>query len=92
MNATDSGFGCLLRTLSRAQQATVTVHRARCGRRRVYLSESAALAYDDTFTNHPHQPEGPMPSPAWDGWFDAEQMSCDIDEARREAAEARSME
>jgi len=91
MNATDSGFGCLLRTLSRAQQATVTVHRARCGRRRAYLSEAACDLYDRGFSNWPTVP-ALLKGPEADGYFDREQQASDIDEARREAAEERGQE
>jgi len=89
----DSAFGCLLRSISRSQAVidAATVYRASCGRRRVYLSALSADAYDRGFTDWPKIPTI-LDGPAGDGYHDAEQMACDIDEARREAAEEREQQ
>jgi len=91
--ATDSAFGCLLRSISRSQAVidAATVYRASCGRRRVYLSASAADAYDRGFSNWPTVP-ALLKGPEADGYFDREQQASDIDEARREAAEEREQQ
>jgi len=107
---TDSGFGCLLRQISRSQDAPhpvfaeilaahgmpqrsalPEVHRSSCGRRRAYLSASAADAYDRGFSNWPKIPTI-LDGPAGDGYHDAEQMACDAEEAKREAAEEREQQ
>lgn len=89
---TDSGFGCLLRSISRSQAILerATVYRARCGRRRTYLCERSALAYEDAFANWPHQPQGPKGTPAWDAYFDREQQEQDAREYEAARAEERA--
>lgn len=88
----NDGFTCLLRSISRSQEviAAATVFKARCGRRRPYLSESSALAYEAGFANWPNVPAGPVGSPAFDGYMDAEQQDADAREYEAARAEERA--
>jgi hypothetical protein len=62
--------------------------RAECGRRRVYLSEGDARAYEAGYRDHPNTPREPLqPSPAWDGFFDKEEEVLARDAERRARAE-----
>lgn len=90
MNA-DSGFGCLLRSISRSQEviAAATMYRTNCGRRRLYMSAADADAYDRGFAMWPHVP-AVLIGPERDGWHDREQYDSDAREYEAARAEERA--
>lgn len=75
----------LVVTLNRSTERLLppTLHRARHGRRRSFLSERDARAYDEGYMAFQGGEEVPPPinTPRSQGWFDAEQRYVDRSDA-----------